>query len=166
MNYAILRAEIVNDPAGMGYAVHANAYADSLVADLVNLPQGEAVLGLCDIPTLQAELHKLMHATGLPVWVLIRKTAVSDQVPVELAACCQMVLDVAAAKYQNVDLSLPAVQAVLTGLVAGGVLTAEQKVQVESLGRRQRSRAEVLGLVEQGGKVSADEVSLALLPTR
>lgn len=159
MDHDALRSEIETDPAGVGYAALVAAGNDTAVAGLLNA-DFDTHLGLVGIPDVQAELHKFVHSSGLPVWLVIEDTADDTQANAGLRAACRMVRAVATSRYENVDLSLLAVAGALDALLLGGVLTEAQREALDDLATRARSRAEVV--FGAGVVVSHTDVAVAL----
>ena len=130
---ALLRAELTQDPAGLGYAPLVAAGDDVAVADALN-----AVRQGIQVPCL-VERHRvktLLYGTGEMLGI---KSGTSGE-----ARLAAMYLD--DPDYQNVDLGLPVVQGLLSALLSGGVLSQGTVDTIQVMGQRPGSRAEQLGL--------------------
>ena len=91
--------------------------------------------------------HLMTHSSGLPAWVVIVDYAKNEAGDVGLRACCRMVVAVVGSKYSTIDFSLPAVQQILGGLVAGTLLTQGQADALAALSAKKKTLAEtVLGV--------------------
>ena len=121
--------------------------SDSGVMAALNDPTGSPVAGVIDIATVEAALHTMTHSSGLPAWVVIVDYAKNEAGDVGLRACCRMVVAVVGSKYSTIDFSLPAVQQILGGLVAGTLLTQGQADALAALSAKKKTLAEtVLGV--------------------
>lgn len=151
-----LRAELTGDPAGLGYAPLVNSAQDYQVAALLNADRDQ-VYSYAPIADLQAELHKMIHSSGLPTWSIIKQQAAGEASAIQ--AVCGLIVDITQARYSNVDMGLAVVQGSLAALETATILTTEQKTALLALGQRWRSRAEELwGL---GTRITAAMVSNA-----
>jgi len=112
MDYAALRAEINNDPAGLGLASMAPeqiqaALTTNTVATTRHVPLDE----------LQAMLMSTVpDGSPVPAWWVIKGAAAVNPV-------AEMAFDLFSSRLKALDTTLPTVQGLLAQLVATGVLT-------------------------------------------
>jgi hypothetical protein len=151
-----LRAELQNDPANLGYAEPLLTAQDRTVAGLLNASRDQ-VYSYAPIADLQAELHKMIHSSGLPTWSVIKQQAAGEASAIQ--AVCQLIIDITQARYNNADMGLVVVQASLSALETATILTTEQKNTLLALGQRYRSRAEELWGLDT--RITAEQVSAA-----
>lgn len=103
-----------------------------------------------------ADLHARAMESG--VYTALRVAVATPGTPEQLRAVCQTVLDLANARFTDVDLDNAASQQMFGALRQYGVITAEQAAQIDALANAvQPSRAEALGL----GIVTEDNVAAA-----
>jgi hypothetical protein len=149
VDYSKLRAEIAEDPAGLGYAAWAAGGSDNAIAEVLNAPRYDA-LGKVGITPM------LIWIAKYGIMARLRAAAEGDNAQIASIA------EVAALLVQNpnidaIDFGLPDVQAMLGALAQAGVIPAEAYQEVLTIARVRVSRADLLGL----GTVSADDVSRA-----
>lgn len=77
-----------------------------------------------------ADLQAYLQTTG--IWWAIKTVAADAAHPAQAAAIA--VVDVAGARYENIDMSLPVVSQMLGGLVATGVIGADHQDAMVALG--------------------------------
>lgn len=77
------------------------------------------------------DVQAYLQTNGL--WWAIKAVAADTAHPATVPA--QAIIDVANARYQNIDMSLPIVDQMLTGLVSAAVITAAQKTELMTLGQ-------------------------------
>jgi hypothetical protein len=112
MDYAALRAEIDNDPAGLGLAAMTPeqiqaALTTNTVATTRHVPLDE----------LQAMLMSTVSdGSPVPAWWVIKGAAAANPV-------AEMAFDLFSSRLKALDTTLPTVQGLLAQLVATGVLT-------------------------------------------
>lgn len=143
MNYSTLATEIsLPQYAGM---------TDAEIAAALNAP-GVPARRRVPISELQA------RAMEVSVYVALR-TAVSDpSVPAQLRAVCQTVLDLANARFADVDLDNPASVQMFGTLQQAGIITPDQAAAIDALATVPGvSRSAALGL----GDVSEEDVARA-----
>ena len=144
-----LRAEIQTDPDKLGYAGALASGSDNQVADLLNLHRYPGYGPVAITPVL----------IWLAKWGImprLRAAAQSDDPAVAGIADVALLL-VSNPNIPSLDVSLPAVQQMLTALVMAGVVPMEASEELLTTAAIQRSRAEILGL----GTVTADQVAKA-----
>ena len=150
MDYTVLRAELTNDPAGLGYGPLLAAGSANRAAALLNEPT-------------QAGLGKVA-ITPMLIWIakhgvmarLRAGTAASDPALASISEVALLIIN--NPNIDAIDFGLPDVQAMLGALAQAGVIPADAYQELTSIATVQRSRADVLGL----GAVSADDVSKAM----
>lgn len=126
-----LRAELTDDPLGVGYA----ALTDAEAAATLNAKTRPGV-------TPRQELLALIGIMGIYGPVKRRATMAETDVETDLMNNVLYVVD---ADIPTIDLTRPELQAMLGGLVAFGVLTEAQAGEIAALAQNRRSRAEELG---------------------
>lgn len=158
MNYFDLRAELMEDPEGIGYAASVASGADGDTATLINAPRA-SVLGSASLAKIQS-LIQLQPAVGeaiKSVWVKAKEIAGTPEHPLK-DACAEAVELFVSARYDALQLQHPRVQALLDAYVAGGLMTQDQANEVIALGLRTISRAEQLW----GAPVGVEDIARAL----
>lgn len=149
---------LASDPDSLGLAPLVAAGNHSGVLAAITAPFGDPVAGVVLIASVEALLHTQVHSSGLPVWVVISDYAANGAGDAGLRACCRMVLAVTGSKYSTIDFSLPAVQGILAGLVAGTILT---QGQADALAATSHTRPSSV-MRRVGAVPTLDEVSAAL----
>ncbi len=145
-----LRTEIQTDPDQLGYAPAVATGSANQVAAIINAPRYAAYGPIPITPVL----------IWLAKWgIMPRLREATQGADKQIAG----IAEVALLLVQNpnipaLDVSLPAVQQMLTALVLAGVIPIEASDELLALAPIQQSRAEQLGL----GTVTADDVSRAL----
>ncbi len=132
MNYSTLAAEIsLPQYAGM---------TDTEIAAALNAP-GVSTRQRVPIAELQA------RAMESGVYTALRVVVGNAQAPAELRAVAQTVLDLANARFADVDMDNASAVQMFGALVQAGVLTQQQAAQIDGLATVPgRSRAQELGL--------------------
>lgn len=150
MNIEALRTEIIMDPEQLGYQAAVATGSDNQVAALLNAPRYPAY-GKVEITPVLIWLAK---------WgIMPRLRAAAAGENVDIAGIAEVALMlVSNPNIPSLDVSLPAVQQMLTALVMAGVVPMEASEELLTTAAIQRSRAEILGL----GTVTADQVAKAL----
>ena len=82
---------------------------------------------LVAIADIQARLQ------GSGAWWAIKGVLQSGVTPAEVRAAAQAVMDVASARYDNVDMSIPLVAQMFGGLVAAGLLPVETLAEITAM---------------------------------
>ena len=82
---------------------------------------------LVAIADIQARLQ------GSGAWWAIKGALQSGVTPAEVRAAAQAVMDVASARYDNVDMSIPLVAQMFGGLVAAGLLPVETLAEITAM---------------------------------
>lgn len=136
MDYALLATEITTDPTGAGYAAMTDAEtAASLSAPTTRIRQR------VPIDRLQA----VAMETG--VYAALRTAVATPETPPQLVALCQTVLDLANARFPDVDMDNPAAIQMFGALQQYRIITTEQAAAIDALATaRVISRAEQIGL--------------------
>lgn len=143
MNYSTLADEIsLPQYAGM---------TDAEIAAALNAP-GVSTRRRVPISELQA------RAMEVSVYVALRTAVADPAVPGQLRAVCQTVLDLANARFADVDLDNPASVQMFGTLQQAGIITPDQAAAIDALATVPGvSRATALGL----GAVTVDNLALA-----
>jgi hypothetical protein len=134
MNLTILRAEIDNDPEGLGYASHLPDAPGSVV-DLLNGYTGTMVKAI-------KSSTAMMWAAGGAYSTIVDA---SNNVTHPARASCLVVRE-AFASGQEIHLELQAMRDMLTAWVSTSVITQGQKDSLLALATQPASRAEEIGL--------------------
>ena len=150
MDYTALRAELITDPAKLGYGPLLAAGSANRVAVLLNERTQQ---GLGSVPI--TPLLEWIAAHGIMAR-LRAAAAASDPALASISEVALML--VSNPNIDAIDFGLPDVQAMLAALVQAGVIPADAYQELTGIATVQRSRADVLGL----GAVSADDVSKAM----
>lgn len=132
MNYAALASELSVDPLVRGYA----AMTDQQAADSLNVVDRPASVPKSDLLRYVVENAK---------WKGIADLAASPTSPYA-AAAASAVRAFEPGDFDAIDLSRPAVVALIDALVAGGALVAADKTAILAMAENRRSRAAELGL--------------------
>lgn len=142
MNYNLLYTEISRD-----------AYAGMSDAEIVTALNAETTARR-RVPI--SELQARAMETG--VYTALRAAVASTQVPDDLRAVCQTVLDLAQARFADVDLDNAASVQMFGAIQQAGIMTAQQAAAIDALADAgTTSRALELGL----GAVTVDDLALA-----
>jgi len=159
---ATLKNYILNGANKDDYAPYVAAGNDNQVAALLNSVHSQAV-GLVNRATLMAAMMSVTHSSGMPVWLLIVDTAADTGANAGLRAACRMVLEVAKAPFENIDLSLAGVSTALGALLLATYITQEQYDSLMALGNHPLSDAEfALSKAPESLSISVDDVSYIL----
>lgn len=139
MNYALLATEIEADPARVGYAAMTDAeIAAALSAATIRIRQRVAIERLQAVAMETGVYTALRTVVAMPV---------TPDISAELNALCQTVLDLANARFPDVDLDNPAATQMFGALRQYGVITSQQAAAIDALATaRTISRAEQIGL--------------------
>lgn len=145
MDYALLATEIEADPTGVGYAAMTDAeIAASLSAATIRVRQR------VPIEWLQA----VAMETG--VYAALRTAVATPETPSQLVALCQTVLDLANARFPDIDLDNPSAIQMFGALRQYGIISAQQAGAIDALATaRVISRAEQIGL---GAAVTVEDI--------
>ena len=146
-----LKHEIVTDPAGMGYA----GESAEEIAVMLNAPT-RTVRDVVGKDVLQNALMQIPIA-GDVLWFVLMDAAENNQSPLH-ALAKRVVFTVQESLLIGLNLDNPGIIAMMGALEQAGLLTAEQKASILSLGDKRISRAEEIGL----GGVTPLDVSNAL----
>jgi len=146
VNYAILKAELADDPLGQGYA----GKTDAEVAALLNTADQER---LVSIPS--SEL--LAWSAGAGRLQRIEDACNDAENSAELRSMAKAAHTMILRDETSLDLSLPDRSAMLDALVAYGVLTVADKTSLLALATQSLSRATDLRL----GVVKVGHVQIA-----
>lgn len=150
MDYDALRAELINDPAKLGYGALLAAGSANRVADALNAPT-QTGLGKVGITPMLIWIAKHGVMARLRVGATVGDPALASISEAALMLVNNPNIDA-------IDFGLPDVQAMLGALAQAGVIPADAYQELTSIATVQRSRADVLGL----GMVSSDDVSRAM----
>lgn len=123
MNYPLLKDELDNDPDAVGYA----AMSDQQVADSLNA----SIAGPTRYVAIK-DIQSYVDSHGL-------RDGIEQAVGSDAAARATSRLF--AARYETVDVTLPAIQAVLNGLVASNLITQADADAVTAMGATTTTRA-------------------------
>lgn len=138
MDLAKLRAEIIEDPLGLGYA----DMSDSQVADHLNAPSVPA-RGV--VPASDVRSFVLLNG----IWPALSKAAQATD-PVLQGTAETIIQTLAPNSFDTIRMNdepvFTAVQNMLGVMVAAGVMTEAQRDQMIALGDTRISRAQELGL--------------------
>lgn len=131
------------DYSTLAYELQHALYAGMTDAEIV------AALNALPAPTRRrvplAELQARAMEAG--VYTALRVAVGNAAAPAELRAVAQTVLDLANARFDDVDLDNPASQQMFGALQQAGVITAQQAATIDALATVQGvSRAQALGL--------------------
>lgn len=145
MDYSILATEITTDPTSAGYAAMTDAeIAASLSDATIRIRQRVPI----------ERLQAVAMETG--VYAALRTAVATPETPPQLVALCQTTLDLADARFEDVDLDNPAAIQMFGALQQYGIITAEQAAAIDALATaRTISRAEQIGL---GAIVTVEDI--------
>lgn len=133
MNYEALKAELRDDPAGVGYA----EMTDQQAADAINA-NSQAARKL--VPLWQ--IKKRLVETGS---LLSIQAAAAVESPIQAAA--KLTLEyIDDRRFENLDMDLASTKAMVGALVAGGVVSADLAAELDGMASTTTSRAAILGL--------------------
>ena len=135
MDYQILRAELENDPLGIGYA----AMTDDEAAAALTAP---ALPARRHVPV--GDVMAVAYRTG--VYTRLIAAQRSPQTPVELYAVIASLLDLKDARFDAINLDEPASRAMFATLGQAGLLSVQEAAAFDALASAVVSRAEQLGL--------------------
>jgi hypothetical protein len=146
MDYTALKNEITNDPLSLGYAVFVTAGNDAAIAAILNMATGPGAATVTDATMprddfMLAITPSLISLPGLSTTIQSKW----DRILAVVRAA------------DTINISDPAIQALLGASVADGVLTSDQ---VAAIGQRTGSRAEVL--FGAGTTIMNTDISFAL----
>lgn len=133
MDFAALKSELDNDPAGLGYSGMQPeqiqiALSGNLVAVVRNVPLDE----------LQAMLMSTVpDGSPVPAWWVLKSAAAANPV-------AEMAFDLFSSRLKSLDTTLPTVQALLAQLVTTGVLTQDIADSVLDMANVSLPRGEAL----------------------
>jgi hypothetical protein len=150
MDTQALHSEIINDPAGLGYAADVATGSANHVADLLNAPRYDAYGKVLITPVL-------IWLAKYGIMPRLRAATQGDDKAIAGIAEVAMML-VSNPNIPALDVGLLDVQVMIDHLVTAGVIPVDAASELMDLATVKRSRAEVLGL----GVVTADDVSRAL----
>lgn len=136
MDYTILATELETDPTAVGYATMTDAeIAASLSAQTIRIRQRVPI----------ERLQAVAMETG--VYAALRTAVATPETPPQLVALCQTVLDLANARFPDVNMDDPASIQMFGALRQYGIISAQQAVAIDALATaRTISRAEQIGL--------------------
>lgn len=145
MNYSILATEITTDPTSVGYAAMTDAeIATSLSAATIRIRQRVPI----------ERLQAVAMETG--VYAALKVTIKLPETPPELVGLCETALDLANARFTDVDMDNPAAVQMFGALQQYGVISSQQAAAIDALATaRTISRAEQIGL---GATVTVDDI--------
>lgn len=153
MDFASLRAELLDDPAGAGYATPLGAGDDAAAAALLNEPRTPGRKAGARLTALGV-LDVLGPEAGTAFLAAVE--AASPGVPV-LAMANRILWMVSGG---GLDFGDPRLHAQLDGLVAAGIVQAGHAETLKAYGTRPWSRAEVV--LGDGARVTDADVARAL----
>ncbi|MBK8113207.1 MAG: hypothetical protein IPK44_01160 [Candidatus Accumulibacter sp.] len=145
MDYVLLADEIATDPTNAGYSTMSDAeIAASLSEATIRIRQRVSI----------ERLQAITIKTG--VYTALRVAVATPETPAQLVALCQTTLDLANAKFPDIDLDNPSAIQMFGALRQYGIISAQQAAAIDALATaRVVSRAEQIGL---GEVVSADDI--------
>lgn len=145
MNYSILAIELETDPTRVGYAGMSDSeIAVSLSAATIRVRQRVPI----------ERLQAVTMETG--VYAALRTAVATPETPPQLVALCQTVLDLANARFTDVDMDNPAAIEMFGALQQYRIITLEQAAAIDALATaRAISRAEQIGL---GAVVTVEDI--------
>lgn len=145
---ALLRDELLNDPAGLGY--------DTMTPEQVQtalMGNNLSVTRHVPLDELQAYLMTVVQdGQPAPVWWIIKSAAGANPV-------AEMAYDLFSSRLKALDTSLPTVQALMAQLVAGGILAQTTADAIVAMASVSLPRGEAL----LGEIPSTLDIQLALL---
>lgn len=145
MDYNILATEITTDPTGAGYA----AMTDSEIA---------AAMSIATIRVRQRVPIERLQAVAMEtgVYTALRVAVATPETPAQLVALCQTTLDLANARFADVDMDNPAAIQMFGSLQQYRIISPEQAAAIDALATaRIISRAEHIGL---GAMVTVEDI--------
>lgn len=145
MDTTILSQELASDPKGFGYAAHVAAGDDQILADMLNAVYEDILIPQL-VPLYEVKMLLLESGEYLP---LTAATSAEARPAVELLGD---------QRFENVDLTIAAVQTMFSALVTQSLISSDTHDSIVKLGYHAGSRAEQLGL----GSVSHMDVAKAL----
>lgn len=159
MDHAALRAELLADPEGLGYAAPLAAGDDTAVAALLNARTLRGPVPIAELSAYCAQSGITGAVKALLEVPLGGPIAEGVPMTLQLKGLLYTVETLLVTDYRltTADVDDPAFGAALDGLQSLGVIDADKRAAVVALGDDQRSRAEVLF----GGPVSATAVGTA-----
>ena len=133
MDYAILSAELANDPLTRGYA----AMTDNEVwVSMTTADRPARAL----VPIWKIKKHAIESG----YWLALKNCAVEHPGYVAAALAVDYISD---SRFENIDLDLTITITMLGGLVATSLITQTQADEIDALADTLQSRADELGLV-------------------
>jgi len=146
-----LREEILNDPLGRGYA----DMTDAEIADSLNTKDRDRIVPLSSAALLAWSGGGADDDNNIASRYERIETAATEHASGAVRGACKAAIRLIDRDSTELDLSLPDRAAMVDALVAGGVLTADEKDGLYAMATQQISRAEELGL----GTVYAADVT-------
>lgn len=145
MDYVTLANELESDPTSVGYAGMSDVeIAASLSAATIRVRQRVAI----------ERLQAVAMETG--VYTALRVAVATPETPAQLVALCQTTLDLANARFPDIDLDNPSAIQMFGALRQYGIISAQQAVAIDALATaRVISRAEQIGL---GAAVTVEDI--------
>lgn len=136
MDYVLLADEIATDPTNAGYSTMSDAeIAASLSEATIRIRQRVSI----------ERLQAVAMETG--VYTALRVAVATPETPAQLVALCQTTLDLANAKFPDIDLDNPSAIQMFGALRQYGIISAQQAAAIDALATaRVVSRAEQIGL--------------------
>lgn len=136
MDYELLATEITTDPLNVGYSTMTDAeIAASVSAATIRVRQRVAI----------ERLQAVAMETG--VYAALRTAVATPETPPQLVALCQTVLDLANARFPDVDMDNPAAIQMFGALRQYGIISAQQAAAIDALATaRTISRPAQIGL--------------------
>ena len=135
MDYEKLVAELASDPVGMGYASMTDAQVSAAIAANTRPTRQLVPLWL---------IKRRLIETG--AWLAIVQYANEGENAQVRAAAALTCIYVDDTRFENLDLDLPATQAMLGALQLAGLITAEMASEIDTLADAWTTRAAQLGL--------------------
>lgn len=159
VDYTILTAELTDDPLGRGYS----AMSDQEVADSLNTAD-RPTRSL--VPIWQIEKHAVENGYRLAIessadqWTATPEEG-HEQANQVCAAAKLAVRYLECPRFENLDMDLASTQAMVAGLVAGGVITQDAADAIDAMADGLTTRAAELGLprIDQAHAHSARELN-------
>lgn len=153
IDYSILKNELIIDPSGLGYSTFINNGNETSLVNLINQPF-TTLYSYAKISDIQSYID----SNGLSIGI---EDAAANSGTVEpIRQCARMATKLFSARYETVDVMVPAFGSCLDGLVAGGLMSGDDKVSIINLAATSGTRAEsIFGI---GTSINDIDISIAL----
>jgi hypothetical protein len=166
---ALLKAELLNDPAQRGYSAQIVAQQ----AVLLNSPYSGPLPAPVQAPVGRGDVRELfdnfVDGSGIPAWEAVEAHR-TDQSALGVACRAAIRLRDAPADYPTVVVTSPLFVNMVAALVGGGVISTAQQAYLAALGQSQPAAPQFhprltdifMGQVDAPNAVTADDVAAAL----